>query len=132
MTRLSPCTGRSSTFPAESSAEILGALRPNPLSLYASHHNLLTSPPASPHTHINMAPQYNASAPGTTDKVSFLLNWRRSSYLLEPTLQQADFCVSVDATPYHSPIFLAQSKGYFAEEGIKVAILEVSCRSPVR
>jgi pyrimidine precursor biosynthesis enzyme len=28
------------------------------------------------------------------------------------------------ATPYHAPIFLAQSEGYFKDEGIKVAILE--------
>jgi hypothetical protein len=28
------------------------------------------------------------------------------------------------ATPYHAPLFLAQSKGYFKDEGIKVAILE--------
>ncbi|ORY40072.1 NMT1/THI5 like-domain-containing protein [Leucosporidium creatinivorum] len=58
-----------------------------------------------------MAPQYNAVAPGTTDKITFLLNWH--------------------ATPYHAPLFLAQSKGYFAEEGIKVAILEPNDPSDV-
>lgn len=28
------------------------------------------------------------------------------------------------ATPYHAPVFLAQKLGYFADEGIKVALLE--------
>lgn len=36
--------------------------------------------------------------------VTFLLNWH--------------------ATSYHAPIFLAQAKGYFKEEGVSVAILE--------
>lgn len=35
------------------------------------------------------------------------------------------------ATPYHAPVFLAQSKGYFAEEGLKVAILEPNDPSDV-
>ncbi|EPQ26436.1 uncharacterized protein PFL1_06084 [Pseudozyma flocculosa PF-1] len=47
----------------------------------------------------------------STDKITFLLNWH--------------------ATPYHAPLFLAQSKGYFADEGIKVAILEPNDPSDV-
>lgn len=47
----------------------------------------------------------------STEKVSFLLNWA--------------------PTPYHAPIFLAQQKGYFKEEGVDVAILEPSNPSDV-
>ena len=47
----------------------------------------------------------------TTQKISFLLNW--------------------EATPYHTPLFLAQSLGYFKDEGVQVAILEPNDPSDV-
>uniref|UniRef100_A0A183CFL4 Thiamine pyrimidine synthase n=1 Tax=Globodera pallida TaxID=36090 RepID=A0A183CFL4_GLOPA len=47
----------------------------------------------------------------TFDKITFLLNWR--------------------ATPYHAPLFLAQSKGFFAEQSLQVAILEPNDPSDV-
>ncbi|SMY19206.1 unnamed protein product [Zymoseptoria tritici ST99CH_1A5] len=40
----------------------------------------------------------------STDKITFLMNWH--------------------ATPYHAPLYLAQAKGYFKDEGIKAAIME--------
>ncbi|KAK6457396.1 pyrimidine precursor biosynthesis enzyme [Scheffersomyces xylosifermentans] len=47
----------------------------------------------------------------STDKISFLLNWQ--------------------PTPYHIPIYLAQTKGYYKEQGIDVSILEPSNPSDV-
>ncbi|KAH6656088.1 NMT1 protein [Truncatella angustata] len=47
----------------------------------------------------------------STDKITFLTNWH--------------------ATPYHAPLYLAQKLGFFAEEDIKVAILEPNDPSDV-
>ncbi|KAK5659492.1 hypothetical protein OQA88_693 [Cercophora sp. LCS_1] len=47
----------------------------------------------------------------STDKITFLTNWQ--------------------ATPYHAPLYLAQAKGFFKDEGIKVALLEPNDPSDV-
>lgn len=47
----------------------------------------------------------------STDKITFLTNWH--------------------ATPYHAPLYLAQSRGYFKDEGLKVALLEPNDPSDV-
>ncbi|KAJ5716583.1 hypothetical protein N7493_008494 [Penicillium malachiteum] len=46
-----------------------------------------------------------------TDKITFLTNWH--------------------ATPYHAPLYLAQARGYFKDEGLKVALLEPNDPSDV-
>lgn len=35
------------------------------------------------------------------------------------------------ATPYHAPLYLAQARGYFKDEGLKVALLEPNDPSDV-
>lgn len=47
----------------------------------------------------------------STEKITFLMNWH--------------------ATPYHAPVYLAQKLGYFADEGVKVALLEPNDPSDV-
>ncbi|KAJ5586706.1 NMT1/THI5 like-domain-containing protein [Penicillium hispanicum] len=46
-----------------------------------------------------------------TDKITFLTNWH--------------------ATPYHAPLYIAQARGYFKDEGLKVALLEPNDPSDV-
>ncbi|KAG7926363.1 hypothetical protein KL925_003413 [Ogataea polymorpha] len=47
------------------------------------------------------------------------------------TSNKITFCLNWTPEPYHIPVFLAQSKGYFKEQGLDVAILEPSNPSDV-
>jgi hypothetical protein len=63
------------------------------------------------------------------DKITFLTNWCAYSSLLffvagMGRLTFFFFFGRRHATPYHAPLYLAQAKGFFKDEGIKVAILE--------
>ena len=63
----------------------------------------------------------------STDKITFLMNWCGWPDFVD--------CVNANpyrhATPYHAPVYLAQKLGYFADEGIKVALLEPNDPSDV-
>lgn len=53
------------------------------------------------------------------------------SYAVAPFIHSTAFLLNWHATPYHLPIFLAQAKGYYAAEGVKVALLEPNDPSDV-
>ncbi|KAJ5223339.1 Thiamine biosynthesis protein [Penicillium chermesinum] len=61
-----------------------------------------------------------------TDKITFLTNWYANSPL-EQSFQYLD-CTPPRTTP---PLYLAQSRGYFKDEGLKVALLEPNDPSDV-
>lgn len=45
--------------------------------------------------------------------------------------EKVSFCLNWEAAPYHVPIYIAQTKGYFKDEGVDVSILEPSNPSDV-
>jgi ABC-type nitrate/sulfonate/bicarbonate transport system substrate-binding protein len=51
--------------------------------------------------------------------------------ILNPELKKISFLLNWFANPYHTPIFVAKSKGFYAEEGIDLAILEATNPSDV-
>jgi ABC-type nitrate/sulfonate/bicarbonate transport system substrate-binding protein len=66
----------------------------------------------------------------STDKISqCTLEIHLYPYLI--LLSSSAFLLNWHATSYHLPIFLAQAKGYYADEGIKVALLEPNDPSDV-
>lgn len=67
----------------------------------------------------------------STDKITFLTNWYANiNFSLSFLLERTNRC-SRHATPYHAPLYLAQARGYFKDEGIKVALLEPNDPSDV-
>jgi len=61
----------------------------------------------------------------STEKITFLSNWSVGSCALDHGGSLAIILtVHRHATPYHAPVYLAQAKGFFADEGLKIALLE--------
>lgn len=52
-------------------------------------------------------------------------------WMLHFVVDLAKLFLSRHATPYHAPLYLAQARGYFKDEGLKVALLEPNDPSDV-